>query len=147
MKKIISICMTTIMVMALSITAFAADNTSKTGMINPQANTAPPITSVKIEEGYYLKDDQGSSWKVGHYIVPVRTMGYGSVLATFDGESVQIYDKKGILGAGNIAVGWINYFDCGKPLPGEYLFEVKARGWQSTNVIKASAIITIPEEE
>lgn len=39
------------------------------------------------------------------------------------------YDSEGILGAGNIAVGWINYFDCGKPLPGEYVFEVKARGW------------------
>ena len=54
------------------------------------------------------------------------------------------YDSEGRLGAGNIAVGWINYFDCGKPLPGEYVFEVKARGWQSVNVITAVKTITIP---
>lgn len=143
MKKLVSMCMVMIMVMALSITAFAA-NTPKTEEVSPQANTAPPISSVKIKSGYYLEESQWYPYLIGHYIVPVRVMGYGSVLATFGGESVTSYESKGILGAGNVAVGWVYYYDCGKPLPGEYVFEVKARGWQSVNVITVRDTITIP---
>ncbi len=143
MKKLVSMCMTIIMVMALSVTAFAADNTPKAGEASPQA-TAPPITSVKIESGYYLEESHWYPHLIGHYIVPVRIMGYGSVIATFNGESVTSYESEGILGPGNVAVGWVYHYDCGKPLPGEYVFEVKARGWQSVNVIRATDTITIP---
>lgn len=124
MKKLVSMCMVMIMVMALSITAFAA-NTPKTEEVSPQANTAPPISSVKIMRGSYLEESQWYPYLIGHYIVPVRVMGYGSVIATFDGESVKSYDSEGILGAGNVAVGWINYFDCGKPLPGNMFLKSK----------------------
>lgn len=143
MRKIVSMFMVMIMVMTLSITAFASDNASKGEGISPQANTAPPITSIEIEEGYYLKESPWYPTRVGHYIVPVSIMGYGSVSATFGGKSVSSYESKGILGSGNVAVGWVYYFDCGKPLPGEYVFEVKGRGWNSVNVIKATSTFTI----
>lgn len=143
MKKIISMCTVMIMVMALSINAFAADYTPKPEEASPRA-TAPPITSIEIKRGYYLEESQWYPGKIGHYIIPVKIMGYGSVLATFGGEKVSSYESTGILGAGNIAIGWIYYYDCGKPLPGEYLFEVKGHGWQSVNIITASDIVTIP---
>lgn len=143
MKRLVSMCMAMIMVMTLSITAFAANSAPKAEEAGTRA-TAPPVSSVKIEQGKYLEESQWYPHLIGHYIVPVRIMGYGSVTATFDGKSVKSYDSEGILGAGNVAVGWIYYYDCGKPLPGEYVFEVKACGWQSVNVITARDTITIP---
>lgn len=143
MKKYFALLMATIMLMAFSTTAFAAEkdtpdlsglftessNINITGIENNDVNTrawpgsgpAAQVSGVSIEQIGFL-DVEGHEGNVG---ILVKVMGHGRDYAKYDNVSVNYFMIDHIILSGTLVDGWYYLYDCGAPTLGDHRFDIR----------------------
>jgi len=144
MKKVITIMMAAFLLIAFSVTSFAAEDTpdlrsvftdetvdfnisvSKiTNPVEPQAwpgsGAAAQVSSVIIEQIGYL-NVAGREGNVG---ILVKVTGHGRDYAKYDNVSVDYFQRDGFILSGTLVDGWYYLYDCGAPTLGRHRFDIR----------------------
>lgn len=168
MKKLVSLFMSALMLMAFSTTAFASESTQADNTLTlpkehngyvlnaevetpkdtrawPGSGPAAQVTDVRIVDYGYLDNFPGHE---GHFGVVVQVMGHGRDYAKYDGVAVDRFKYDPIILSGTLVDGWYNYYDCGEPTLGTHKFEVLMRSINSPYTERSTwATFTFTPEE
>lgn len=103
-KRLVSILLVVIMLLGMSVTSFAAEESSG-GESQPILRVpAPPITSITLVRKYWNKSEKCFEFTI-------KEQGIGPYSVTFNGTKLWAEGSKAIMStSGNYAVGWYYYF-------------------------------------